>query len=178
MKKSSNTTKRIILWLVATTFFMEALDGSVINVAVAPIAYSLHVHPLVLKFAVTSYLLSLGVFIPVSGWMADRFGLRNVYSLAIIIFGLGSLACGISHSVTQLVISRIVQGVGGAMMNPVGRLLYLREFDRSEIVRITNFIIMPALLGPTLGPAFGGALITWLSWRWIFFINIPISKCG
>src|SRR6185437_4770212 len=125
--------------------------------------------PLQLNVAITCYLLSLAVFIPISGWTADRFGARRVFSSAIVIFTLGSIACGLSQSLWMLVIARIVQGIGGAMMVPVGRLVLLRSVPRSELVRAMSFVSVPALIGPIVGPPLGGFIVTYASWRWIFF---------
>ncbi len=134
--------------------------------------------PLRLNVAITCYLLSLAVFIPISGWTADRFGARRVFSCAIVVFTLGSIGCGLSHSLWMLVVARIVQGMGGAMMVPVGRLVLLRTVPRSELVRAMSYVSMPALIGPVIGPPLGGFIVTYGSWRWIFFINIPIGLLG
>ena len=171
-------TKRYMPWLVAVALFMENLDATIVNVAVPTMSASLHVAPLSLKGVLTSYTLSLAVFIPISGWMADRFGTRRVFKLAIALFMLGSLLCGVAPNVPILVASRILQGMGGAMMTPVGRLALVRTFPRSEILTAMNYVVIPALIGPLLGPFVGGLIVHWLHWRVIFFINLPFGLAG
>jgi EmrB/QacA subfamily drug resistance transporter len=171
----SDTAKRAIPWLLAVAFFMEALDTTILNTALPTIANALDVAPLSMKAALTSYTLSLAVFIPVSGWLADRFGTRLVFSSAIALFALGSLACGLSTSINALVACRIVQGCGGAMMVPIGRLTMVRTFPRGELVRAMAFVTIPALVGPMLGPLAGGLIVKYLHWRMIFFVNVPIA---
>ncbi len=171
-------TKRYMPWLVAVALFMENLDATIVNTAVPTMALSLHVAPLSLKGVLTSYTLSLAVFIPISGWMADRFGTRQVFKLAIALFMLGSLLCGIAPNVPILVASRILQGMGGAMMTPVGRLALVRTFPRSELLTAMNYVIIPALIGPLLGPFVGGLIVHWLHWRVIFFLNLPFGLAG
>ncbi len=165
-------------WLVAVALFMETLDTTIVNTAVPTISQSLGVEPLTLKAVLTSYTLSLAVFIPISGWMADRFGTRRVFSLAIILFSVGSLLCGVSLNVPMLVGSRILQGMGGAMMMPVGRLAMIRAFPRSELITAMNYVVMPALIGPLIGPFLGGVIVHWLPWRVIFLINLPFGLAG
>src|SRR5277367_154499 len=143
----SISSKRLLPWLVAVAFFMESLDTTILNTAVPAIAEALKVAPLSLKAVLTSYTLSLAVFIPISGWMADRFGTRRVFQQAVLLFTIGSLFCGLSVSVPMLVVARIVQGIGGAMMTPVGRIAIVRTFPRSELLRTMNFVIIPALIG-------------------------------
>lgn len=157
---------------------MENLDATIVNTAVPTMAASLNVAPLSLKAVLTSYTLSLAVFIPISGWMADRFGTRRIFKLAVILFMFGSLFCGLAPDVPLLVGARILQGVGGAMMTPVGRLALLRSFPRSEMLRTMNYVVIPALLGPLLGPVTGGLIVHWFSWRVIFFVNIPLAFGG
>ncbi len=149
-----------------------------IATALPTIARSLHESPLRLNVAITCYLLSLAVFIPISGWTADRFGARRVFSLAIVVFTLGSVACGMSNSLPALVAARILQGMGGALMVPVGRLVLLRTVAKSDLVRAMSYVSVPALIGPVMGPPVGGFIVTYASWRWIFFINIPIGVLG
>lgn len=168
----------ILPWLVAVALFMENLDATILNTAVPTMSHSLGVEPLSLKSVLTSYTLSLAVFIPVSGWMADRFGTRRVFSLAIVMFTLGSLLCAVAGSPSTLVIARIIQGMGGAMMMPVGRIALVRSFPRSEMLRITTYVIIPALIGPLIGPSLGGAIIYWFSWRIIFLLNVPFAIVG
>jgi EmrB/QacA subfamily drug resistance transporter len=169
---------RIVPWLVAVAFFMESLDTTILNTAVPTLADAFGVGPLSVKSVLSSYTLSLAVFIPISGWVADRFGTRRVFASAIGIFTLGSLLCGLSRDIHALVLFRILQGVGGAMMVPVGRLTLVRTFPRSQLVRAMAFVAIPALVGPMLGPVVGGAIVRFLSWRLIFFVNLPIGLAG
>lgn len=171
----SATVKRFLPWVVASALFMEQLDSTIVNTAVPAMAASLHVAPLSLKAVVASYILSLAVAIPISGWMADRFGTRRVFATAVTIFTLSSVLCGLSISVPMLVAARILQGMGAAMMMPVGRLAIIRTFPKSELLVAMNFVIIPALIGPLLGPTVGGLIVHWLSWRVIFFINVPVG---
>jgi EmrB/QacA subfamily drug resistance transporter len=171
-------TRRYLPWLVAVALFMENLDATIVNTAVPTISASLGVEPLSLKSVLTSYTLSLAVFIPISGWLADRFGTRQIFRLAVWLFLAGSLACGLAPNVPFLVGARILQGLGGAMMTPVGRLALVRTFPRSEMLRTMNYVIIPALLGPLLGPFTGGVIVHWMSWRMIFFVNVPLALAG
>ena len=164
--------------IVGCALFMEMLDSTVISTALPAIAHSMHEDPIRLNLAITSYLLSLAVFIPISGWMADRFGSRTVFRTAIALFTFGSILCGISQSLSQLVAARIIQGFGGAMMVPVGRLIVLKTIPKSELVQAMSYLTVPAVLGPVVGPPVGGFIVTYYSWRWIFFINVPISFIG
>ena len=170
--------KRILPWLVAVAFLMESLDTTILNTAVPTIAQALGVAPLSMKSALTSYTLSLAVFIPVSGWVADRFGTRRVFAAAIALFTLGSLFCGLAHQIHVLVACRVLQGCGGAMMVPVGRLTLVRTFAKSELVRAMSFVAIPGLIGPMLGPLAGGLIVGFLHWRVIFFVNLPIGFLG
>ena len=173
--QADSSLKRYLPWVVATALFMEQLDSTIINTAVPAMAASLNVTPLSLKAVVTSYILSLAVCIPISGWMADRFGTRRVFSSAVAIFTLSSILCGLSLNVPMLVAARILQGVGAAMMMPVGRLAIIRTFPTSELLMAMNFVIVPALIGPLLGPTIGGLIVHWLPWRVIFFVNVPVG---
>ncbi|MFY9627369.1 MAG: MDR family MFS transporter [Methylocystis sp.] len=164
--------------IVATALFMENLDGTVLATALPAMAADLHEDPVALKLALTSYLLALAVFIPLSGWAADKFGARKVFRAAILVFTFGSILCGLSTSLVAVVLSRIVQGMGGAMMVPVGRLVILRTAPRSELVRALAWLTIPALIGPLIGPPVGGFIATYFHWRYIFWINVPIGALG
>ena len=170
--------KRLLPWLVAMAFFMESLDTTILNTAVPAVAQALGVAPLSMKAVLASYTLSLAVFIPISGWMADRFGTRMVFSSAIGLFTLGSFLCGVSTNIHELVACRILQGCGGAMMVPVGRLTLVRTFAKSELIRAMTFVVVPALIGPMMGPFLGGLIVGYFPWRVIFFVNIPIGLLG
>jgi len=174
----SEAAKRLLPWLVAVAFFMESLDTTILNTAVPAISSALGVAPLSMKAVLASYTLSLAVFIPISGWMADRFGTRRVFASAIGLFTLGSFLCGISSSIHWLVAFRILQGCGGAMMVPVGRLTLVRTFAKSDLLRTMSFVSIPALVAPMLGPIAGGLIVGYLHWRVIFFVNIPIGLAG
>ncbi len=170
--------KRIVPLIVAVALFMENMDSTVIATSLPAIAADIGTNPLALKLAVTSYLLSLAVFIPVSGWTADRFGARTVFRAAIAVFMLGSIGCALSGSLPQFVAARIVEGMGGAMMTPVARLILVRSVDRRELINAMIWVTMPAMIGPLLGPPVGGFITTFFSWHWIFLINIPIGLIG
>lgn len=169
---------RILPWVVAIAFFMQMLDGTILNTALPVMAESLQVYPLQMQSVVIAYMLTVALLIPVSGWLADRFGIRQVFLVAIGIFTLGSLACAISPSLDILVASRVLQGVGGAILVPVGRLSILRVYPRDQLVRILSFITIPGLLGPLVGPTLGGFLVDYASWHWIFLINLPVGIIG
>ncbi|MFC5068461.1 MFS transporter [Flaviflagellibacter deserti] len=164
--------------IVACALFMENLDSTVLATALPAIARDIGADPIRLKLALTSYLLSLAVFIPASGWMADRFGARSVFRLAIAVFMLGSIFCGLSSTMGEIIAARIVQGMGGAMMVPVGRLVILRTVPKSELVGSLAWLTIPALIGPVVGPPLGGFITTYFHWRWIFWINLPIGVLG
>ncbi len=164
--------------IIACALFMENMDSTVIATSLPVIAADLGVNPISLKLALTAYLVSLAVFIPVSGWMADRFGSLTVFRLAICVFMLGSLTCGFSASLGGFVAARFLQGMGGAMMVPVGRLILLKSVPKNELVQAMSYLTIPALLGPVFGPPLGGFISTYFHWRWIFFINIPIGILG
>ena len=164
--------------IIACALFMENLDSTVIATSLPAIALDLHEDPISLKLALTSYLLALAVFIPASGWAADKYGARTIFRAAIGVFTLGSILCGLSNSLTEIIASRVVQGLGGAMMVPVGRLVLLRSVPRSEIVRALAYLTFPALIGPVIGPPVGGFITTYFHWRWIFWINVPIGILG
>jgi EmrB/QacA subfamily drug resistance transporter len=170
--------QRFLPWLVAVALFMENLDATIVNTAVPTISAALGVPPLSLKAVLTSYTLSLAVFIPISGWMADRFGTRRVFAAAVTLFSIGSLACGLSLNAPMLVVSRILQGIGGAMMTPVGRVALVRSFPRSELMTVMQYVVIPALIGPLIGPFTGGLIVHWLPWRTIFLVNLPFGVVG
>jgi EmrB/QacA subfamily drug resistance transporter len=165
-------------FIIATALFMENMDGTVISTALPAIALDLHQDPIVLKLALTSYMLTLAVFIPASGWVADRFGARTVFCSAIVIFTIGSILCGASTSLGTLIAARVFQGLGGAMMVPVGRLVLLRSVPKSDLVNAMAYLTVPALIGPVAGPPLGGFITTYFHWRWIFWINVPIGVIG
>ncbi|HLM38615.1 MAG TPA: MDR family MFS transporter [Microvirga sp.] len=169
---------RLLPLIIATALFMENTDSTVISTSLPAIAQDLGADPIALKLALTSYLISLAIFIPISGWMADRFGARTVFTAALGVFMAGSLACAGANSLEGFVIARFAQGMGGAMMVPVGRLVLLRSVPRSEIVQALATLTIPALVGPVVGPPLGGFITHYFDWRWIFFINIPIGVLG
>jgi EmrB/QacA subfamily drug resistance transporter len=164
--------------IVACALFMENLDATVLATSLPAIARDMGEDPIALKLALTSYLLSLAVFIPASGWVADRFGAKRIFRVALAIFMLGSVFCGLASSLTDFVLARIVQGLGGAMMVPVGRLVILRSVPKSELVGALAWFTIPAIVGPIAGPPLGGFITTYFDWRWIFYINIPIGLLG
>ncbi|MGB6755118.1 MAG: DHA2 family efflux MFS transporter permease subunit [Xanthobacteraceae bacterium] len=174
----SASSKQLLPWLVAVAFFMESLDTTILNTAVPVVSEALNVAPLSMKSVLASYTLSLAVFIPISGWMADRFGTRRVFASAIGLFTLGSVLCGLSSDIHLLVASRVLQGCGGAMMVPVGRLTLVRTFEKSELIRAMSFVAIPGLIGPMLGPIVGGLIVGYLQWRFIFFVNLPVGIAG
>lgn len=171
-------TARLLPWIVAIAFFMQTLDGTILNTALPAMARDLAEDPLRMQSVVIAYMLTVALLIPASGWIADRFGTRRIFFGAILLFSLGSLFCALSTSLAQLVASRVVQGLGGALMMPVGRLVVLRAYPRSELVRIMGFVTVPGLLGPLIGPTLGGWLVEYASWHWIFLINLPVGLLG
>src|SRR6201996_5917048 len=174
----SPANDRVVPMIVAVSLFMENMDSTVISTSLPAIAHALGTNPLALKLAVTSYLLSLAIFIPASGWTADRLGARNVFRTAIGVFVLGSIGCAASHSLPQFVLARLVQGMGGAMITPVGRLIRVRSIDKRMLVHAMSLVTMPALIGPICGPPLGGFITTYASRHWIFLINVPIGVVG
>ena len=169
---------RVVPLIVAVALFMENMDSTVIATSLPAIARALGTNPLALKLAVTSYLLALAICIPASGWTADRFGARHVFRIAIGVFVLGSIGCALSRSLEEFVLARIVQGMGGAMMTPVGRLILVRSIDKRLLVHAMSLVTIPALVGPICGPPLGGFITTYASWHWIFIINVPIGLAG
>ncbi|UVJ43728.1 multidrug transporter subunit MdtD [Pseudomonas sp. LS1212] len=172
------TTARWIPWVVAIAFFMQSLDGTILNTALPAMALDLAENPLRMQSVIIAYMLTVALLIPASGWIADRFGTKNIFFGAILLFSLGSLLCALSNSLNMLIAARVVQGLGGALMLPVGRLVVLRAYPRSELVRIMSFITVPGMLGPLLGPTMGGWLVQYLSWHWIFLLNLPVGLVG
>ena len=169
---------RIVPLIVAVALFMENMDSTVIATSLPAIAKDIGTNPLALKLAVTSYLLSLAVFIPASGWTADRFGARTVFRAAIGVFVIGSIGCALSSSLTGFVVARIIQGMGGAMMTPVGRMVLVRTIPKRDLVNAMTWVTTPALIGPVLGPPVGGFITTYATWHWIFLINVPMGILG
>ena len=169
---------RIVPLIIAVALFMENMDSTVIATSLPAIAADIGTNPLALKLAVTSYLFSLAVFIPASGWTADRFGARTVFRAAIAVFIIGSIGCAMSGSLLDFVIARIVQGMGGAMMTPVGRVVLVRTIAKRDLLNAMAWVTMPALIGPVIGPPVGGFITTYASWHWIFIINVPIGIIG
>ena len=174
----SDSIKRLLPWLVAVAFFMQSLDTTILNTAVPSIARAMDVTPLDMKAVLASYTLSLAVFIPISGWMADRFGTRRVFASAIGLFTVGSILCGLATSIEMLVICRVIQGAGGAMMMPVGRMTLARTFGKADLVRAMSFVAIPSLVGPMIGPIAGGLIVAYLHWSIVFFVNIPVGLLG
>src|SRR6201991_3766188 len=172
------TNERLVPIIVAVALFMDNMDSTVIATSLPAIAADIGTSPLTLKLAVTSYLLSLAVFIPMSGWTADRFGARTVFAAAIAVLIIGSIGCALSTQLWHFVLARIVQGIGGAMMTPVGRLGLVRTIDRRELVNAMAWVSIPAMIGPLLGPPLGGFITTYASWHWIFLINVPMGLIG
>jgi EmrB/QacA subfamily drug resistance transporter len=168
----------IIPGIVAVAFLMEQLDQTIIVTAIPDMAKSLSTTPLSMNLAVTTYILTLAMFIPVSGWFADRFGARRIFALALLVFTLGSILCGLAVNFQMLIATRVLQGLGGAMMTPVGRLILIRSFPRSQLVTAMTYMTLPAIIGPLIGPVLGGFLTTYLSWRWIFYVNVPFGLIG
>lgn len=171
-------TRRIMLWVVAVGFFMQTLDSTIVNTALPSMARSLGESPLRMQSVVIAYSLTMAVIIPASGWLADRFGTRTIFQAAIGLFVLGSLLCAYAGTLQFLVAARVVQGVGGAMLLPVGRLSVLRTFPRDQYLQALSFVAIPGMIGPLIGPTLGGWLTQALSWHWIFLINVPVGILG
>ncbi|QGZ65160.1 DHA2 family efflux MFS transporter permease subunit [Paraburkholderia acidisoli] len=173
-----DSSQTALLWIVATGFFMQALDTTIVNTALPSIAHSLGVKPLVMQPVIVAYTLTMAMLTPASGWLADRFGTRRVYFTAILVFVLGSLCCASAHSLTQLVVARVLQGVGGSMLLPIGRLAVLRSIQGEEYVAALALISVAGQVGPIVGPTLGGWFVEAISWHWIFLINVPIGIAG
>ena len=169
---------KVLLWLVAIGFFMQTLDATIVNTALPAMARSLGESPLRMQSVVVAYSLAMAMLIPASGWMADRFGARRVYLAAIGLFAVGSVCCALAHQLSQLVAARVVQGLGGALLLPVGRLVVLRTFPREKFLQAMSFVAIPGLIGPLIGPTLGGWLVEAASWHWIFLINVPVGLVG
>lgn len=175
---TENKPSNILLWLVSIGFFMQTLDATIVNTAIPSMAVSLGESPLHMQAVVVSYALMMAVLTPASGWLSDRFGTRRIYLFSIFLFTLGSFFCASSENINQLVISRIIQGAGGAMLQPVGRLVVLKAFPHEKFLKAMSFVTIPGLIGPLLGPTLGGWLSQAFSWHWIFLINIPVGAAG
>ncbi|AQW91571.1 MFS transporter [Elizabethkingia anophelis] len=175
---SKSSTKKLLPVILATAIFMQMLDSTILNTSLPSIAKDLQESPLNMQNAIISYVLTLAVFMPVSGFLADKFGTKKVFISSLILFSIGSLFCALSQNLTQLVLSRVIQGIGGSLMTPVGKLALIKTFDKNELLKAMNFAIIPALIGPVLGPLVGGYLVDYFSWHWIFLINIPIGIIG
>ena len=171
-------TARWLPWVVAIAFFMQSLDGTILNTALPAMARDLAENPLRMQGVIIAYMLTVALLIPASGWIADRFGTKKIFFSAILLFSFGSLLCALSSSLSMLIGARVIQGLGGALMLPVGRLVVLRAYPRSELVRIMGFITIPGLLGPLIGPTMGGWMVEYLTWHWIFIINLPVCVLG
>lgn len=175
---SIERTKRVLPFILATAIFMQMLDSTILNTSLPSIARDLNESPLNMQNAIISYVLTLALFMPVSGFLADKFGTKRVFNAALILFTLGSIFCSLSQTLPQLVVSRVIQGLGGSVMTPVGRLALIKTFPKNELVRAMNYAIVPALIGPIMGPLIGGYMVDYLSWHWIFLMNIPIGILG
>lgn len=173
-----SSVKKYLPLILATSIFMQMLDSTILNTSLPSIAKDLQESPLDMQNAIISYVLTLALFMPVSGFLADKFGTRKIFISSLIVFSIGSLLCAISQDLTQLVIARVIQGLGGSLMTPVGRLALIKTFERKELVKAMNYAIIPALIGPILGPLVGGYMVDYLSWHWIFLINIPFGILG
>ena len=175
---NDNSVKKYLPLILATSIFMQMLDSTILNTSLPSIAKDLQESPLNMQNAIISYVLTLALFMPVSGFLADKFGTRKIFITSLVIFVLGSIFCALSQDLTQLVISRIIQGLGGSLMTPVGRLALIKTYEKNELMKAMNFAIIPALIGPILGPLVGGYMVDYLSWHWIFLINVPIGLLG
>lgn len=176
--KTTTDTKKILPVILAIAIFMQMLDSTILNTSLPAIAKDLNESPLHMQNAIISYVLTLALFMPVSGFLADKFGTRNIFIFSMVLFGLGSLLCSMSQNITHLVIARVIQGIGGSLMIPVGKLALIKTFEKKELMVAMNYAIIPALIGPVLGPLVGGYMVDYFSWHWIFLINIPIALLG
>lgn len=178
MNQPAPANTRMLLWLVAIGFFMQTLDGTIVNTALPSMATSLGESPLRMQSVVVSYMLTMAVLIPASGWLADRFGLRRCFLAAILLFTLGSAACALASTLNELVLARILQGMGGALLLPVGRLTIMQQVPREQFLSAMSFVAMPGLIGPLVGPSLGGWIVETATWHWIFLINLPVGLVG
>lgn len=176
--QTPESTKKILPVILGTAIFMQMLDSTILNTSLPAIAKDFNESPLNMQNAIISYVLTLAVFMPVSGFLSDKFGTKKVFIFALVLFSVGSLFCSLSHNLIQLVVARMIQGVGGSLMIPVGKLALIKTFPKNELLKAMNFAIIPALIGPVLGPLVGGYMVDYLSWHWIFIINIPIGLIG
>lgn len=176
--QNNETIKKILPIILATSIFMQMLDSTILNTSITSIAKDLHESPLEMQNAIISYVLTLALFMPVSGFLSDKFGTKKVFIFALFLFSIGSLFCSLSQNLTHLIFSRVIQGIGGSLMTPVGKLALIRTFPKKELLKAMNFAIIPALIGPVLGPLVGGYMVDYLSWHWIFLINIPFGIIG
>jgi len=175
---TTDSVKKFLPLILGTAIFMQMLDSTILNTSLPSIARDLQESPLDMQNAIISYVLTLALFMPVSGFLADKFGTKKIFILSLFVFSLGSLFCSLSQNLTELVISRVIQGVGGSLMTPVGKLALIRAFNKNELLKAMNFAIIPALIGPVMGPLVGGYMVDYLTWHWIFLINIPIGILG
>nr|MBP6563498.1 MFS transporter [Neisseriaceae bacterium] len=174
----SAKVKKILPIIVASAIFMQMLDATILNTALPSMARDLNESPLNMQSAIISYALTVALLIPVSGYFADRYGTKKTFMVAVVLFCVGSLLCALSPTLSTLVFSRVIQGIGGAMMTPIARLTLIKAYDRSEFLSVINYATMPALVGPIIGPLVGGYLVEVASWHWVFLINIPIGVLG
>lgn len=178
VSQSTETIKRLLPAILATSIFMQMLDSTILNTSLPAIAKDLGESPLNMQNAIISYVLTLALFMPVSGFLADKFGTKRIFILALLLFSIGSLLCSFSQNLTYLILARVIQGFGGSLMTPVGKLALIKAFPKNELVKAMNYAIIPALIGPVLGPLVGGYMVDYLSWHWIFLINIPFGLIG
>lgn len=176
--QNNETIKKVLPLILATSIFMQMLDSTILNTSITSIAKDLHESPLDMQNAIISYVLTLALFMPVSGFLSDKFGTKKVFIFALFLFSIGSLFCALSQNLSHLIFSRVIQGIGGSLMTPVGKLALIRTFPKKELLKAMNFAIIPALIGPVLGPLVGGYMVDYLSWHWIFLINIPFGIIG
>ena len=176
--QSTDQVRKFLPFILGTAIFMQMLDSTILNTSLPSIARDLQESPLDMQNAIISYVLTLALFMPVSGFLADQFGTKKIFILSLVVFSLGSLFCSLSQDLTQLVVSRVVQGIGGSLMTPVGKLALIKSFKKNELLKAMNFAIIPALIGPVMGPLVGGYMVDYLTWHWIFLINIPIGILG